>query len=165
MAHRQLACGLLLAASALIPLSGCGSDEKLAADDAVTHYDAVAQDLAEALGEPDTRWQFTETMRGIGIKDDVCRYRPGLWTPDPRLQASDDATWRAWMDAVNPVLEEHGFTSISDVTQDEALQRLTSSDQHGAQLVIENIGSIRVYDVAVDADPCELETLGVASTK
>ena len=59
--------GLVLALAVLLPLAGCGREDPIAADEAVAHYDVVAEEraLADAifvLGRAVERGRITPTV-------------------------------------------------------------------------------------------------------
>lgn len=158
---RRGARGLLLATAVLLPLTGCGREDPIAADEAVPHYDAVAEDVTGALGSTNTRWELGGSARHVREKDSVCRYNPGQWTPDPALTVSDDADWDAWIAALNPVLVEDGFQKFHKVDQAEYSQILRTHDDHGAQIEITADGTVRIWDAVVDASPCTDAAVGL----
>lgn len=151
----------VLGTTAALSLSACGGTEPLPANQAVAHYDDAATALTQALGADGTTWEHTEATRKAEGTDGACEYTPGSWSPSAPLPApEDDAAWEARIDAVNPVLEEHGFDAVNGTTTDESRKVLETEDAHGATLHLTAEGELRIWGAEVTTDPCELEGLG-----
>lgn len=153
----------VLALAVLLAVAGCTRGDPIAADQAVAHYDAVAEDLTGAIGTTHTEWTLDERTRHVRAKDDVCRYNPGRWTPKPALAIDEDADWDEWIAALNPVLVKDGFQKLHKVDQAEYSQILTTHDSHGAQVEITPDGTLRIWDATVAAKPCADSAVGLGS--
>lgn len=145
-------------------LSGCGGPP-VAATEAVSTYDALAEDL---LAAADTvrpmDWELQRNSRKIeepGAED--CRYRPGSWMAGEDLYPApgQGMDWQPWRDALDPVLEEHGFDAFGRERRRGAQYYVTSDGPHGATVELTVHGDLRISDVRVDATPCEDATLGL----
>lgn len=153
----------LLLLGALTPLGACTTDvEPIPADGAVAHYEGVVDELEAALASSDTAWQHAPDTTKVVEQDGTCRLTPGTWQPEsPLAEPEGDDGWQERIAQLNPVLAEHGFAEIDDVTAQGSRSILESRDTHGASLEITAEGRIRIWDAAVDADPCTPETLGI----
>lgn len=69
--------------------------------------------------------------------------------------------WEPWREALDPVLQQHGFSSLSREHRSGGVHFLRSRGLHGARLMLESWGKIRITEIRVDADPCEDATLGL----
>ena len=78
-----------------------------------------------------------------------------------RLPSVDSTGWQERLDALNPVLAEHGFEEASGTTQDGSREVLETRDEHGATLQITEQGQVRIWGAEVDADPCDPAELGL----
>lgn len=153
----------LLLLAALSPLAACGADpEPLPAAGAVSHYEDFVDELAGALADGDTSWQHAPATQKVTEQKGGCRFTPGTWQPDAPLPAPEvEDDWEERIAQVNPVLTEHGFSEIEHATEQGSRSVLESRDAHGASLEITPEGRIRLWEVAVEADPCSPETLGI----
>lgn len=153
----------LLLLAALTPLAACTADaEPLPADGAFAHYEGVVDDLEAALVSSDTAWQHAPDTTKVAERDGTCRLTPGTWQPEsPLAEPEGEEGWQERIAQLNPALAEHGFTEIEEVSAQGSRNVLESSDSHGASLEITAEGRIRIWDAAVDAEPCTPETLGV----
>ncbi|GAA1484746.1 hypothetical protein [Brachybacterium fresconis] len=156
----HLALALL---AVMIPLASCGTGTApVPADDAVSHYDDLATELGAALAVDGTPWTLAPDTRQVAGGDDGCRFTPGTWSPEtPLPEPSEDEGWTRRMATVNSVLSGYGFEEIEDVTEDGSRTVLQTQDEHGATLSITAEGRIRIWEAAVDTDPCTAETLGI----
>lgn len=163
--RRRARLGSLAAASALV-LGACGSfgsTDTLPSDEVVGHYDAVAEDLIAAM---DTvrplAWEHgSQGVIEPGAAD--CRYRAGAWQADEPLypEPGQGMDWDPWREALDPVLQEHGFGELGREKSSGAVLEVESTDDHGARLVLESTGAFRITDIPVDAEPCVDATLGL----
>lgn len=166
---RQWSCGILLVVVAMPALAACGGATPIAADDAVAHYDSAADAAVGALadsagdgsGDSDGEWMLAEDTRTVTENDGACEYTPGTWSPVTSLPSADDELWQQRLDALNPVLAEHGFEQIDATTQDGSRDVVESTDGHGATLQVTAEGQVRIWGAVVDADPCEPARLGL----
>ncbi|MDN5687568.1 MAG: hypothetical protein L0G94_13000 [Brachybacterium sp.] len=156
----RLALALL---ALMIPLASCGTGTApIAADDAAPHYDDLATELEAALAVDGTAWQLEPDTRQVTGGDDGCLFTPGTWNPEtPLPEPADDEGWTRRMATVNSVVSGYGFEEIEDVTEEGSRTVLQTWDEHGATLSITAEGRIRIWEAAVDADPCSAETLGI----
>lgn len=170
MGERRPACRRLLPrraallAAALLVMAGCGGGgAALPAQDAVAQYEVVAEDVLGALtAVRPLAWE--RGAQGViepGAQD--CRYRPGIWTADDVLypEPGQGRDWGPWREALDPVLEEHGFTPLGREQSSGAAYWLESKGPSGSRLQLYIDGELRITDVRVDAEPCEDETLGL----
>lgn len=159
LTHRR--AGLLLATATMLPLAACGGSAPLAADVSVAHYDGAAEKVVEVLAEEGGEWTLAEDTRKVADSGGTCEYTPGTWNPDASLPSVDDAGWQERLDALNPVLAEHGFEEAAGTTQDGSREVLETRDEHGATLQVTEDGQVRIWGAEVDADPCEPAALGL----
>lgn len=156
--HQQevIARTAVLATAAALSLSACSGTEPLPADQAVAHYDDAATALTQVLGAEGTTWEHEEATRKIAETDGACKYTPGNWSPSALLPApEDDADWEARIDAVNPVLVEHGFEEVDGTTANGSRTVLETEDAHEATLHLTAEGDLRIWGAEVTADPCD----------
>lgn len=148
---------------AMTVLSGCGGGSPAPAAEVVATYDSLAEDLLAAAGTV-RPLEWEHVRQGIeepGAAD--CRYRPGTWQADETLYTApgQGMDWRPWRDALDPVLEEHGFDPLGRERRRGAQFFLESDGPHGAHLMLIAQGELRIHDVRVDAAPCEDTTIGL----
>lgn len=159
--HRSYAAALVLGAATSLTACGAGS-EPLPAPEAVAHYESIVAELEGALADGGTDWQHAEDTRKVVEQDGTCRFTPGTWQPATPLPTPDgEEGWEDRIALVNPVLTGHGFEEIEDVTAQGSRTVLESSDAHGATLRVTPEGEIRIWEAAVEADPCTPEGLGM----
>ena len=157
---RRRAAALALAA---VLLSGCGSGDPLPPLEAVATYEAVAEDLLAAT----TSVRAMSWERGgqeilePGAED--CRYQAGIWQADGNLYPvpGQGMDWDPWREALDPVLEEHGFSSLGRARHSGAVTWLEADGEHGARVRLTAQGELRITDIRVDAEPCEDSALGL----
>lgn len=156
----RLALALL---AVMIPLASCSTGTApIPADDAVSHYDDLATELEAALAVDGTAWELAPDTRKVTSGEDACLFTPGTWSPEtPLPEPADDEGWEERMATVNSVLSGYGFEEIEDVTEEGSRTVLQTQDEHGATLSMSAEGQIRIWEAAVDADPCSAETLGI----
>lgn len=150
---------------AMAMLAGCGGRTPVPAAEAVATYDALAEDLfsaADTVRPMD--WELQRSSRTIeepGAED--CRYRPGSWSAGENLYPvpGQGMDWQPWRDALDPMLEEHGFEALGRERRRGAWFSLESDGPHGARLQLSAQGELRISDVRVDASPCEDAALGL----
>lgn len=130
---RRRAAALALAA---VLLSGCGGDAPLPPSEAVATYEAVAEN---------------------------CRYQAGIWQADGNLYPvpGQGMDWDPWREALDPVLEEHGLSSLGRERHSGAVTWLEADGEHGARVRLTAQGELRITDIRVDAEPCEDSALGL----
>ena len=149
----------------LVLLAGCVLvkdlvEEPISAEDAVAHYDAVAGAVVEELSGAE--WTPQENPREVRVVDGECRYLPGAWYADSRLDGvSGDEGWDEITERRNPVLAEHGFGAFSAPKRSGALYSVSSQDEHGAELELGEQGWLSLRGALVDAEPCTAEALGL----
>lgn len=154
----------IAALGALLLVAGCGgSGSPLPAEEAVAHYEDVSADLLGALDavRPLTWEHRAQEILEPGAED--CRYQAGIWEADAALypEPGQGMDWEPWRTAVDPVLEEHGFEALGREQSSGGEYWLESEGPHGARIVLESRGSLRITDVRVDAEPCEDAALGL----
>lgn len=149
----------------LVLLAGCVVvkdlvEEPLPAEEAVAHYDAAAGAVVEELSG--SEWTLQENQRDVREVDGECRYFPGAWNADARMQGvSGDEGWDEITERLDPVLAEHGFGAFPAPKRSGALYSVTSQDEHGAELELSEEGWLSLRDALVDAEPCTAEALGL----
>lgn len=147
--------------AAALLLSGCGaSAEPVPAEDAVARYDAVAEAVTGAL--PEQGWTLQENQRSVQEEDGQCVYSPGVWNGDGTLVGVvADPGWEEIAERLDPVLAEHGFESLGSPSRSGASLRVGTQDEHGAELVIDDQGTLSLRGVLVDATTCTESALGL----
>ncbi|MGP9538950.1 hypothetical protein ACT3SP_13130 [Brachybacterium sp. AOP43-C2-M15] len=150
-------------AGALLLLTGCGGGEPLAAEDAVAAYEVVSEDVLEALDEvrPLAWERRAQEILDPGAED--CRYQAGIWEAGEPLypEPGQGMDWDPWREALDPVLEEHGFDALGREQRSGAQYWVESEGPHGARLLLDSEGTLRLTDIRVDAEPCEDAALGL----
>ena len=163
--HRRLFPRLAaLGGAMLLVMAGCGGGgAALPAQEAVAQYDLVAEDVLAALTSvrPLAWERGTQGIIEPGAQD--CRYRPGIWTADDVLypEPGQGRDWDPWREALDPVLEEHGFAPLGREQSSGAAYWLESKGPNGSRLQLHIDGELRITDVRVDAEPCEDAALGL----
>jgi len=128
-------------ALALLLVAGCATTpELISAKEATTKYQDLVNALSSKLSQQyATRpWQSVDGEKTALTRGDDghCRLNIGkLRTQDslPSLAGG----WKAAMEAINPLLKEHGFAEISSEDSIKGgWTGVSSSDQHGGKLRI-----------------------------
>lgn len=150
-------------ALATVLLAGCGGDAPLPPSEAVATYEAVAEDLLAATTSVHAmNWERRgQEILEPGAED--CRYRAGVWQADGDLYPvpGQGMDWDPWREALDPVLEEHGFSSLGRERRSGAVTWLEADGEHGARVRLTAQGELRITDIRVDAEPCEDSALGL----
>ncbi len=150
-------------ALATVLLAGCGGDAPLPPSEAVATYEAVAEDLLAATTSVRAMsWERRgQEILEPGAED--CRYQAGIWQADGNLypMPGQGMDWAPWREALDPVLEEHGFSSLGRERRSGAVTRLEADGEHGARVRLNAQGELRITDIRVDAEPCEGSALGL----
>lgn len=157
-------CRGLALLAALVPLAACGTGTTaLPAAEAVAHYETLVDELEDVLSDDGASWQLAEDTRKVTDEGGSCLFTPGTWDPEAPLPAPDgEEGWNARITSVSTVVEAHGFAPIEDVTAQGSRSVLETTDEHGATLVITAEGRIRLWEAAVDAEPCSAGSLGIS---
>lgn len=142
-----LARRALLCAAPLAVLSGCGQrTTPLPARDAVDHYTQVVDALIAAM----------DTVRELGWDGgatalqpvELCadEYHPGRWEADDPLYPvpGEGMDWGPWRTALDPVLEEWGFSELGREKRKGAWLVRRATDQHGATLELADQGILTI---------------------
>lgn len=153
--------GWAVLGAGLVLLAGCGAgQEPVPAEDAVAHYDAVAGAVLDELAGPE--WTLQENQRTVREGDEGCRYSPGVWNADAVLDGVSGAEgWDELTERLDPVLAEHGFGALGDPERSGAIHSVSTQDQHGAELALDEQGRLSLRGALVDAEPCTAEALGL----
>ena len=131
------AAGVLLA----LGLAGCSGASPAATIDsseAASTYSSVIADLSARLAETeaDSTWTIDPEGDDLGSTADGC----SLWLADATsddFTVTDTGDWASLIDAVNPVLEEHGFPAVTEEDDIKGGYRgIRSVDDAGAELRI-----------------------------
>ena len=69
--------------------------------------------------------------------------------------------WDPWREALDPVLEAHGFSSLGRERHSGAVTWLEADGEHGARVRLTAQGELRITGIRVDAEPCEDSALGL----
>ncbi|AXK45478.1 hypothetical protein [Brachybacterium saurashtrense] len=59
------------------------------------------------------------------------------------------------------MLEEHGFAPLRRERRSGGVYWVESEGEHGARLLLQADGSLRITDIRVEATPCEDAALGL----
>lgn len=139
----------------LLLAAGCGAGgTPLPAQEAVAHYDAVADAITAELSAQE--WTLNESQRSIEEEDGRCRYSPGEWEAEGVLDGvSGDQGWKDLSARLDPVLAEHGFEDLGAPSLSGALHSVSSHDGHGAELVLDEQGRLSLRGALVDAETCD----------
>ncbi len=155
--HPSLNRRALLVALPLTALSACGRRiEPIPAADVVEHYRVVvdaliaAMDSVRKLGWHPSGVHSTETPKRCST------YSPGHWESDHWLyeKPGTGMDWEPWLEALDPVLKEHGFTKLGREKREGGHLTRSSSDIHGAVLKIYARGILEIYDAQVGDPSC-----------
>ncbi|MBB5833161.1 hypothetical protein [Brachybacterium aquaticum] len=150
-----------LCGAAALLLAGCtGGAEPLPAADAVEHYDQAAQALLAELSSQ--QWTLDEGRRSVAEEDGQCLYSPGTWEAEGTLDGvSGEDGWDELAQRLDPVLAVHGFEDLGDPRRQGALYSVTSTDAHGAELVLDEQGRLSMRGAHVETSSCTPEVLGL----
>lgn len=145
----------------ILLLAGCGASvEPLPAGDAVAHYDAAAEALTAELTE--LEWTLQENQRTVQEEGGQCRYSPGVWNADGTLEGVDgDQGWEEIAERLDPVLAEHGFESLGAPSRSGASYSVSAQDGHGAELVLDEQGTLSLRDALIEAPDCTEDALNL----
>lgn len=147
--------GLVAALTITAALSSCASPQVLDAEQAEAHYDAVIADVQDALTELDYELVHAPATRSLEEHEGTCKYTPGNYEAEG-LSATlgDEEAWGPVLEAVNPVLEEHGFETREEPSLDGGSLRVRVEDDHGAELSIGDMGQVRIWGAHVSPEAC-----------
>jgi len=139
----RLATSATVAAVALLALAGCGTPEPAAptidSTEAAAEYQPVMDDILATLtaAYPTVTWSTGDSSDRVlaGNSDDPC----SLWLADQQADDLPGAAggWSDVIDALNPTLERHGFSEITEEDSiDGGFTGISSRDATGAELRI-----------------------------
>ena len=145
----------------LLLTAGCGGGgDPLPAEEAVAHYDAVAEALTAEL--PGQEWTLQENQRSVEEEGGDCRYSPGVWNAGDTLEGvSGDQGWDDLAAQLDPVLSEHGFEGLGAPSRSGALHSVSTQDDHGTELVLDEQGRLSLRGALIDAETCTPGALGL----
>ena len=137
----RLAASTAAVVFAALALSGCATAQPAAptidSTEAAAEYQPVMDDVLAALTEayPSVIWSAGDSTDRVlaGNSDEPC----SLWLADQQAQDLPGAAggWSEVMQVVNPVLEEHGFSTVTDEDSiDGGFTGISSRDETGAEL-------------------------------
>lgn len=149
--------------AAALHCAGCGGTAPIPADEAVAHYDALAEDLTTGLAGTGLDLTHEPSTRTVTKEGGTCVYTPGTWTPAGGSggDVSDDEAWGSSREALDPVLEEAGFDPLGDPQRQGAKSFVASTDEHGATLRLDDQGTLRLYGARVETEDCSASALGL----
>lgn len=137
-------------------LTGCGAAQELDAQQAESHYDAVIADVQAALGPLGHELVHAPATRSFESDDGECLYSPGNYEADGLgAELGDEENWDPVLEALDPVLEEHGFGTADAPRREGALLMVAVEDAHGAELSLGENGMVRIHGALVTAEACE----------
>lgn len=147
----------------ILLLAGCTNPEPLVAGEAAPHYDAMVSDLGNALAAQGVVWTLAPASRMVSQRDGRCAYDPGNWMPARTAEGTlrREEGWNPWITAIAPVLAESGFDAVDAPEQAEGVLRVRTTDRHGAELILDMTGQLRIWDATVRAEPCTRASLGL----
>lgn len=146
--------GATLALALLV--TACTASQELDAQEAEGHYDEVVADLQEALEPLGHELVHAPATRSLELVDGVCIYTPGSYQADTLgADLAEEENWDAVLDAIDPVLEEHGFEPVGAPQRQGAVLMAATSDEHGAELSFGGTGTVRLTGAQVSAEACE----------
>lgn len=152
---RRARRGVIAALTMTAMLSSCGSPQVLEPEEAETHYDEVIGDVQDVLGELDYELVHAPATRSLEVHDGTCKYTPGNYQADGLSAAlGDEAAWGPVLDALNPVLDEHGFDTRDEPSLEGGSLRVTVEDDYGAELSIGDMGHVRIWGAHVSDTAC-----------
>ena len=136
-------------------LASCGSAHELEPDEAEPHYDAVISDAQDALSALDYELVHAPATRSLEQHEGTCTYTPGNYDVEGLSTAlADEEAWGPVLEALNPVLEEHGFDTHDEPSLEGGSLRIAVEDQHGAELSIGDGGQLRIWGAQVSEEAC-----------
>lgn len=152
---RRACRGVVAALTMTAVLASCGSPQVLEPEEAEAHYGAVIRDVQDALGELDYELVHAPATRSLKEHEGTCKYTPGNYEAEGLSAAlGDEAAWGPVLEALNPVLDEHGFDTRDQPSLDGGSLRVKVEDDHGAELSIGDMGHVRIWGAHVSEDAC-----------
>lgn len=153
-ARTARAAGTALALALLV--AACGGPQELDLQEAEDHYDEVVADLQEALEPLGHELVHAPATSSFELVDGLCTYTPGSYQADTLgADLAAEENWDAVLDAIDPVLEEHGFDTVDAPRQQGAVLMAATSDEHGAELSFGATGTVRLAGAHVSAEACD----------
>lgn len=152
---RRTCRGIVATAALTVVLAACGSPQVLEPEEAEAHYDTVISDVQGALGELDYELVHAPATRSLEEHEGTCTYTPGNYEADGLSAAlADEAAWGPLLEALNPVLDEHGFETRDEPSLEGGSLMMAVEDDHGAELSIGDMGHMRIWGAHVSDEAC-----------
>lgn len=145
-----------VAAIALAALvTACGSPQVLAAEDAEARYEAVITDVQGAMGELGYELVHAPATRSVQLHEGACTYTPGNYEVEGLGEdLIHEEGWEPILEAVNPVLDEHGFATRDQPRESGGLLVIGVEDGHGAEFSMTSRGDVRIWGARIEDEAC-----------
>ena len=147
-----LARRTLLAALPLASLTGCGlRTEPIDASDAVEHYTQVVEALIAAMDTVRTLDWDGGTTALQPVEPCAKEYHPGQWEADDALyeEPGQGIDWEPWREALDPVLEDWGFSELGREKREGGWLIVRATDEHGAEFSLVQRGIFSITGVRI----------------
>lgn len=147
----------LLAALPVAAITGCGQrTEPIAVDDALDHYTQVVDAVMAAM---DTVRELDWDGGATALQPpEPCaqEYHPGRWEADGTLFAEpgQGMDWDPWTAALDPVLEDWGFSALGREEREGGWLLSRATDQHGATFELVDRGIVSITGARLADDAC-----------
>lgn len=154
--HPRLRAGGAGALALAVLLVGCGSGQELDAQEAESHYDAVIADVQAALAPLGHELVHAPATRSFESDDGECLYTPGNYEAEGLgAELGVEENWDPVLEALDPVLEEHGFGTADAPRREGAVLMVAVEDAYGAELSLGENDMVRIHGAQVTPEACE----------